>query len=194
MEGFKMVQTVVKEKYESEFFQSEFNLSGKIVKFEICGQTVDRCFEDRSVYLNINETIVGWLKGEDAIKLGQMLINHGQKALIANMINHQHIHMYSILMRYLSKDIVEKVIMEVVDENPANYGSGFRTYKVSCVWKENKEPEFDKDFCFETVVYWSPFEKEFKDQIERWGGEKLIIQGYDREKELDIFNKNVEEL
>ena len=97
----------------NEIFNS---LSEDKVKFTILGLGVERSYEDRSVYLNIKylpkerkglhkeETeIITWLNGEDAINLGQILIKHGLYSLESNMINHQKIHHYSQLYKFLNE-------------------------------------------------------------------------------------------
>jgi hypothetical protein len=183
-----MVQTVIKEKYEAETLEFENTLNEEKYIFEVYGQTVDRSYEDRDVYFRFSEH--GWLRGEDAIKLGQALIKHGTNALIANMINHQAIHEQSCFKRLLAEGRVQKVTMKVVDEHPANYGSGFRTYLVKPEWVSDKAPQYQEDFQFEVVIYWSPFEDEYKKQIQQWGGDLVVFEGYDREAELKAFQES----
>lgn len=94
-------------------------------QIEILGQTPERSFEDRSVYVNIKSIkkplksitsssiesdfyeITTWLDGEKAIELGQMFIEQGKFALEANMINHQNIHMSNTFKRFLDDDILK---------------------------------------------------------------------------------------
>lgn len=184
-----MVQTVVKEEYGPELIVVNVDPladepSG--TTFFIFGQTTDRSYEDRDVYFEFPEK--GWLRGEDAITIGQALIAHGTKALMANMINHQAVHRRHQFEEFIREGRIDKVIMTVVDEHPANYGSGFKTFLVKPTWHEGKAPEYEPEFEFEVVVYWSPFEDSFKEQIEYWGGDKVQLVGYDREKEVADFN------
>lgn len=187
LKGGIAMQTVVKEEYKPEVLRFRNELFENETTIEVHGQTVDRSFEDRDVYFNIDRNS-GWLNGEQAIELGQALIKHGTRALIANMINHQHSNRVSKLRKFISEDRVKEVIMSVVDEHPVNYGDGFKTYLVTPVWIENMAPKYEEDFSFETVVYWSPFEEEFAKQINSWGGNVQFV-GYDREKELKEFNQ-----
>jgi hypothetical protein len=187
------LETILKTQYEEEVFISKEPLSEKQFEMTIYGQTVERSMEDRSVYIRVNDNMATWLRGEDAIELGQMLIKHGNRALTANRINHQHIHMRRRLETHINAERIHQVIMEVTDEYPDNYGRGFKTYRVTPVWKEGMAPKYEEDFSFETIVYWSPFEKEFKAQLEKWGGDKVLLLGYDREEELKRFKKCCEE-
>ncbi len=184
------METVLKVEYEQEKFVSSKDILDNGLEIVMEGQTVDRSMEDRDVYLMINNRDTVWLRGEEAIELGMMLIKHGNRALTANMLNHQHIHMYRRLKDYLREERIETVIMEMVDEKPANHGSGFRTYSVTPTWIKGMEPMYDEKFNFETVIYWSPFERDFKEQLEKWGGDKVIIKGYNREEELERFNNS----
>jgi len=159
-----MVQTVVKTEYVGETLKFENSLSESIYEFEVHGLTPERSYEDRDVYFRFSES--GWLRGEDAIALGQLLVKHGTNALMANMIQHQHIHHISNVTRWLKEGRIEKVHMKMVDENPVNYGRGFRTYLVIPLWKNGMAPKYQEDFSFETVIYWSPLEEDYKKQLE----------------------------
>jgi len=191
-----MVQTVMKKQMEGEtlvYPYSSLSPENGNVTFNIQGQTGERSYEDREVYLNIND-ITMWLRGENAIQLGQKLIDHGTFALTSNRINHQHIHQMNQYKRYLSEGIVEGVELVVVDENPVNYGAGFRTYRITPSWIEGKEPEYNEDFSFETVIYWSPFEDEYHDQLDYYTeGLSYSILGYDRLAEVNAFKDVMEE-
>lgn len=168
-----MVQTVVHEVYEPETLTFRNSLFENDYVFDIYGQTGGMSYEDRNVYFDFTEGQHGWLDGEQAIALGQALIKHGTRALMANMINHQAIHRINQLKTYIREHRVSKLIVEMVDEHPANYGAGFHTFLIKPVWRRflgrSKAPEYNKDFCMEKVIYWSPIEEEFKDQLKRWG-------------------------
>ena len=187
-----MVQTVVKQKYVSEKLVLRAGLSEETISFEVYGQTTDRSYEDRSVFINFSNGH-GWLQGEDAIMLGQLLIKHGTNALMANMINHQLIHESQRLKKFIDEGRVNKVVMTVVDENPANYGEGFRTYHIQPEFKKGKVPDYHENFSFEHVIYWSPIDEEFKDQMDAYGGNVEFI-GYDRQAELVAFDRFVAEM
>lgn len=191
-----MVQTIVHEVYESETLTFRNSLFEKDYVFEVCGQTVDRSYEDRSVYFDFTEGQRGWLDGEQAIALGQALIKHGTKALMANMINHQAIHQMNLLRKYIRERRVSKLIMEMVDDHPVNYGGGFHTFLIKPVWKKrflgsSKAPEYNEDFCMETVIYWSPIAEEFKDQLKRWGC-PIEFVNYNHSKTIAEFQVLVE--
>jgi len=187
------VQTIVKEKYQSEEFEAVTRLDGEPSKFEVNGQTVEMSYEDRNVYYNFNESPEGWLDGEKAIELGTLLIEQGKKALLANMINHQLIHCISIYESYCKEDRVKQVILEMIDDTPVNYGKGFKTFLITPIWKQNKAPEYNEEFCFEDVIYFSPFEDEFENQINKFIVPVLFIN-YDHKKEVQKFNERCKSL
>jgi hypothetical protein len=181
-----MVQTVVKEQYESETVTFGNSLTESDYAFTVYGQTVDRSYEDRDVFFSFATR--GWLRGEDAIALGQLLIKHGARALNANMINHQLIHNQNEMNRFLQEGRVAKVTLAVVDEKPANHGSEFRTFLIQPTWHEGKAPEYEEDFAYERVIYFSPFDEEFSKQVARFG-ENVEFVGYDHEAAVAAFKE-----
>jgi hypothetical protein len=201
-------QTVVKDPYNPEVIILNSGVSGHPIAFTVHGQTPDRTYEDRDVYFAIDEQVMAsiyadkairpdfnfysHLRAEDAIQLGQALVAHGTRALMANMIQHQHIHHENNLKRFISEDRVEKIVFTMINDRPANHGDGWKVYSVKPVWNDGKAPEFQEDFEFETIVYWSPFEDEFKQQTGYWEV-PIEFVGYDHEKEVAAFNKMVEE-
>lgn len=206
-----MIQTVVKkeEKTENLVYQHSSLDDNNIVEFTILGQTGERSFEDRSVYFTIksgntdpvSENSVGpvqvdfsmWLQGEDAIAFGIKLIEQGKFALESNMINHQLIHMVNNFRRYLIEERIEEICFEVIDENPVNYGPGFRTYNIIPIWNEGMAPEYDEDFCFEKVIHWSPFEEEYQNQLDYYtNGCSYSFVGYDHDEEVRKFREEVQ--
>lgn len=195
-----MTETVMKEEEVLETLTFEDDLFENSITFELQGQNVDRSYEDRSVYFKVGhddeDCITEWLKGEDAITLGMALIKHGQFALKANMINHQLIHATRQLKKYVADGRVWFLKFTVVDENPVNYGRGHRTYQVKPIWRRGQAPEYSEDFQLETVVYWSPNDDEFTKQVERWTDRKClaVFEGYDRDKEVEEFNKEMEDM
>jgi hypothetical protein len=181
------------------------------IRFEILGQTGERSYEDRSVYLKVDTTEPApveepaptsicshskpefnmCLNGEDAIELVLKLIEQGKFALESNMINHQAIHTFNCFRRYLEEDRIEEVQFKVLDNSPPNYGSGFRLYLIKPIWKEGMEPEYNEDFMFERVIYWSPFEAEYADQLDAYTlGTSYSFEGYDRDGEVRAFKES----
>ena len=185
------VQTTVNEQYEKEEIRFLDKLFEREYAFEIQGQIVERSYEDRNVYFNFKETESGWLNGEQSIELGMKFIEHGKKALLANMINHQCIHCYNTLHRYIRKNRVENIILKMINDNPPNYGRGFKTFRIIPVWKERKIPEYAENFCFDDVIYFSPFQDEYNQQIEEFKV-PIKFEGYDHQKEVEEFQKEVE--
>lgn len=198
------VETVLKEKLDGEKVVIYNSLHERTSQIEVTAQGVDRSFEDRDVYFSIDaesSSIKGlglaqghniyteWLRAEQAIELGQALIRQGNLAFKENMLNHQLFRMKEALKEFISDGIVEYVRLTVVDENPVNYGSGSRKYLVEPIWIDGKEPEFREDFCFEQVIYFSPFDSEFKEQLEQFGEVQFV--GYDRESEVRKFEEAV---
>lgn len=217
------MKTVQSREECSEFLEYKFSSldedDAPKIRFEIRGQTGERSYEDRSVYLAVTATepIIEpipepalaiaeiqqtacrhaepnfnmWLNGEDAIDLGLKLIEHGKFALESNMINHQAIHTFRQFQRYLEEDRVEEVQFKVISNEPPNYGAGFRLYQITPIWKEGMSPEYCEDFTFESVIYWSPFEPEYADQLDAYTlGTSYSFEGYDREAELREFNES----
>ena len=165
--------------------------------FEIKGLSPERSYEDRDVYLNIksdaeNVNVTTWIRGENAIDLGMKLIEHGKFALESNMINHQLIHSKNQFKKYLDEGIVEEVEFTVIDQNPPNYGEGFRLYRIKPYWVEGMAPEYNENFEFECVIYWSTFDDKYADQLDYYThGCSYSMIGYDRELELNRFNEEV---
>lgn len=210
-----MVQTVVtnQEKTEVMTFPNSSLDDHAVTEITIQGQSGGLSYEDRSVYLSMksgnttpdgqnmgNLTVGGgdltmWLQGEQAIEFGIKLIEHGKFALEANMIGHQLIHAKRQYDQFLEEGRVEEVEFKVIDETPANYGSGFRTYAITPLWNEGMAPEYQEDFCLEHVIYWSPFEAEYADQLDHWTrGLSYSFIGYDHEEEVRIFEEQCREM
>lgn len=190
------VKTIVDEEYKTETIEYFNNLFERTMKIDIQGQTVDRSFEDRDVYLSIDhegKNITNWLRGEQAIELGTKLIVHGKKALIANMINHQLSRCDNRLMKFIDESRVKKIILKCIDEKPKNYGGGYKTFRVIPIWIKDKAPEYNEDFCYDVVIYFSPFEDEFKQQIERFKVNVEFVD-YDHEKEVKEFNERCKQM
>lgn len=205
-----MVQTIVKTPEVTEVltFPNSSLEDHNVTEITIQGQSGGPSYEDRSVFLSMKSgnttperesdlTIGGgdltmWLQGEHAIELGIKLIEHGKYALESNMIGHQHIHHKTQYLKFLEEGRVEEIEFKVIDNNPPNFGDGFRAYAITPLWVEGMEPEYQEDFWFETVIYWSPFEDEYADQLDHWTqGLSYSMIGYDREAELRSFNESI---
>jgi len=187
------METVVRKKEEKEIFKNKESLSERELEIEIMGQTTERSMEDRSVYVNIKynkNDIVTWINGEKAIELGQMLIKHGTFALESNMINHQRIHSYNILKRFLNDKLVKYINLIMVDENPVNYGKGFCEFKIKPQFYKGKSPKYQEDFEFGDVMYFTTYDKkEFLTTLDKFGGsDKIIFHNYKHEFWDDKIN------
>ena len=132
-----------------------------------------------------------WFQGEEAIEFGMKLIEHGKFALESNMINHQRIHMETCYKRFLAEERIEEVQFEMIDDSPANYGSGFHTFRITPIWNEGMAPQYQEDFSYEKVIYWSPFEADYADQLDYYtGGLSYSFVGYDHDKAVRDFNES----
>lgn len=199
------VQTIMNEEMPEEEFIYNDSLFNTKLSIKMKGNGVERSYEDRSVYLNLNFSdenkdsklkhkevvdLTTWINGEDAIRLGQMLIKHGVYSLESNMVNHQKIHHYNQLDRFLREDRIEKVVITKTSPEAEGYGSGFMIFDIKPVWKEGKAPEYQEDFEFNDVIYFSPFEEEFKKQLEEFGGiENVEFVNYSWEEEEKKFQE-----
>ncbi len=199
----KTVKTVMKENEKNLIFITPFpsNLYDKTkLTIEIMGQIPERSFEDRSVYINfkmensknniqtegLNSSM--WIQGEEAISLGMKLIESGNFAMKANMYNHQLFRMKKQLELYITEGRVKEVVFELIEEKPVNYGEGYHLFLITPVFHKGKEPEYVKDFCFEEVVYWSPFKKEFEEQMYSFVKNiSFRFKNYDHNKKIEEF-------
>ena len=186
----------------------ENDLLNTFMKFKIIGQTPDRSFEDRDVYIEITKSkiccgkddkicvgktsdqdiITEHLRGENAIELGLKLIEAGKFSLEANMINHQLIHSKNEMARLVKNGVIEKVILTVIDENPANYGGGFRLYSIKPVFTAEEMKNDPIQIEFEDVIYFDPTAGvDYKATLSCYYGDNIEIIGYDREAEVKHF-------
>lgn len=192
------IKTILDDKKEEETFSTSNNLFDDNIKITVYPSGVERSYEDRSVYINISKNkndISFFLNGEEAIKVGQLLIKNGLLSLEDNMYNHQKIHAYNNLKEFIDQNIIDKVYVTLLNPAPVNYGDGFYMFNIKPKWKKGKEPEYQEDFNFNDVIYFSPFEDEFNQQLERLGGkDKVEFINYDREKEVEEFNNKVKQM
>ena len=196
------MRTIQDKEMDSEFisfpYPSSLYENGDKLRFEIKGLTNERSYEDRDVFVNISKNddsaLTFWLRGETAIDLGVKLINHGKFALESNRINHQAIHVERQFHKYLDDGIVEEIEFKAIDRNPVNYGDGFIKFLITLFWVPGKEPEYEDEgeFSFEKVIYWSPFEKEYAEELDYYTrGCSYSFIGYDHDKEVERFNEQV---
>jgi hypothetical protein len=170
--------------FHNNLFERDFNV-------EIVAQHPERSYEDRSVFCDFNGK-TEWLNAEQALELGKALIEHGTKAFEMNMIQHQLIHHKSQLERFLKKGRVAKTVLTLVSKTADYHGNGFYIFEIRPEWVEGKEPKYQKDFHYEEVIYFSPFEDEYKNQLKQYGHNVEFV-GYDREHEVADFNKMCEQ-
>jgi len=203
------MDTVMKHAEEEDVLSYKFSSlddTDQRIEFTIKGLTTERSMEDRSVYFACKTTggegeqvkhsdanFTMWLQGEDAINMGLTLIEHGNFALEANRVNHQLIHMMNQLQRFHDAEIIDEVEFQMIDNHPLNSGIGFRTFRIVPHWKEGQAPQYQEDFSFEKVIYWSPFEEEYHDQLDYYTrGISYSFIGYDHDEEVRVFNEQCE--
>ncbi len=184
---------------------SSLSTEDDVISFKIMGQTNERTYEDREVFLNIKSEIgdtghchnpevdvVMWLRAEDAIDLGLKFIEHGKFAMESNMINHQSIHMLNSYRKFIEEGRIEEVVFTMIDNDPVNYGGGFKTFLIKPYWKEGMAPQYQEDFTIERVIYWSPFYEEYHDMLDGYtGGCSYSFVGYDHDVEVERFKEQV---
>lgn len=191
------METVFRKKEEMDKFtkQGSILFENSFLEINIQGLNVERSYEDRDVFIEIrNEKLdnyTTWMKGEDAIELGQMLIKHGTFALQSNMINHQKIHSYNTLKKYMDDNIVKYINLTMVDDKPVNYGTGFCEFEIKPDFYEGKEPIYQKNFKFNDVIYFGTyFKDDFIKSLKDFGGnEKVIFHNYEN-KFIDEVENN----
>lgn len=208
------MDTIQRREERSDILEYKFSSlddeGASLLRFEIRGLTGERSYEDRDVILRVSSTTpiieragavsIGntvpefqtWLRGEDAIELGLKLVEHGKFALESCIINHQAIHVFRNYQNYLSEGRVEEVRFEMINDNPPNYGDGFRLFKITPIWNEGMAPEYNENFTLEKVIYWSPFPEEYADQLDVYTrGTSYSFEGYDHDAEVRAFNESV---
>lgn len=189
------VKTVFDKKKQEKTFYTKDNLLEDEIRISAFPSGVERSYEDRSVHVTVDKngnSMDFFLNGEEAIELGQLFISQGAMALEDNMINHQKIHHYSQLDKFLREDRIEKVILTFKKKDTKNFGDGFYLFNIKPVWKEGKAPEYQEDFNFDDVIHFSPFEEEYKEHLKRFGGEdKVEFVDYDHQKEMDKFQEEI---
>lgn len=174
------------------------------VEFKVMGKTPERTIEDRSVFFEINTNIKGvednilhmWLNGEEAIHLGQTLVEQGVFALEANMVQHQQRFMANLLSNFIDDGRVYSLIFKNISDFPVNYGAGFVHFQITPEWHEGKAPQYMEDFTYEEVIYFSPFEQAYANQITKYTHGKCVINfiEYDHAERVQEFHKRVDEL
>ena len=125
-------------------------VSDNTIDIEILGQQPERSYEDRDVFVLFGDEQI-WLRGGDAIELGQALIEQGSYSLIANMLNHQLIHKEETLVEYIAGGYVKGLEIIILDRDPVNYGAGYMSVNIKPIWII--PPKYNEDFNFDKVVY-----------------------------------------
>lgn len=192
-------ETVLKEQKIQQTIEVRNKLFETVKRFTIAAQGQERSYEDRNVYLHIDEPdgllMREWLTAEQAIEIGNTLIAAGRQAFLDNMYNHQTNQIESQLDLYLREDRIKKVVLEMKDENPVNYGAGFKLFEITPVFEEGETPEYVADFSYEKVISFSPFEREYNTQLQLYGGPEMVeFIGYDHDYEVEIFQEQINEL
>lgn len=164
----RYLNEVREEPEKTRTFQSSENLLSDKLQVKAIGQNVERSYEDRDVYINITlsmNEIQTWIKGEESIELGKMLIEAGNDSLRYNRNQ-----AYEIIQLLAAKEGIAKgeysrlVITKKSDETPVNYGPGFHYYDLLYVSTTDMSSRLIPD----VVIYWSPFEDEYDKQIEMY--------------------------
>lgn len=100
------------------------------------------------------------------------LINHSTFAFLCNMVNHQKIHCYGHLSRWIHEDRVERIDVieknEYKDKQVPGYGDGYRVVDVKPIWKPGKAPKHNEDFSLEDIVCFPVSEDEYEFFIKRF--------------------------
>lgn len=198
-----MPRTTMTEQNEQESITVDYPSKlwdGRTITFGIWGQIPDRSYEDRDVFFEIHTSktkeeahspdvnMSMWFNGEDAIALGLALIKHGNFAMKANMYQHQLIHHRRQLAGFVREGRVHSILFEKKDGLPSHYGRGFHNFLITPIW--NKAPKYQRDFCFEDVIHWSPFAKNYKKDLKRHGyGVPILFVNYDHDLEVEKFNE-----
>ena len=155
------METVVKKEEKDVIITSPYPSSldkKNKIKFTIRGLCPERSIEDRDVFLSIDvdKTNIDsfWLQGEKAIELGLALIQEGNFALNANMIQHQLNYCKFSLKTFIKEKRIDYLKIKEINNKPVNYGQNFHTVNIQPVWNLNKEPKYQEDFNFDIVLYY----------------------------------------
>jgi hypothetical protein len=176
-------ETVYKHKLgeDTAFLRAGWVDDNQLVRVDVTATRPLYAHEDRNVRIRIGEEIYN-VKAESAMELGELLIRQARKTMVANMMNHTHIHYTNLLKGFMEEDRVDYTILTLVDKHPLNYPTGWQIYRVEVKWKEGEMPKHFDDFYFDTVIRWSEDETEYLKQLEEWCNPEVI--GYDRETDL----------
>ncbi|RLA81306.1 MAG: hypothetical protein DRG78_09435 [Epsilonproteobacteria bacterium] len=170
-----------------------------ILKISTTALNPERAYNDRDVYFellfksdkdsdlyNFNT----WITGEKCIELGMILIESGNDALNRSRLsNYETIELLAASSEANRNRYKSVIITKQSDEQPENYGGGFHYYDI--YYKADDDLYSRK--INDVVIHWSPFEKEFKEQLKKYtfGLEyKLVNFSYDEVKAaFDKFRK-----
>lgn len=100
------------------------------------------------------------------------LIDHATFAFTCNMVNHQKIHFYGHLRRWVHEGRVERIDIieqdEYKDKQIPGYGEGYICVDIKPIWKPDREPECNEDFHFEDVLYLPVNERDYESFFKRF--------------------------
>lgn len=162
------------------YFKSTSSLMDDKLIVNMLAQTPERAYNDRDVYLKISlknedgsveayKPMTTWIKGEEAIELGLMLAEAGNKSLEYNRCQVYETIEILAARSGMSKGIFDKVtITRKSDEQPNNYGAGYYYFDFVYHSKTNKEEPWTTRMINDVVIYWSPFEDEYKKQLKNY--------------------------
>ena len=205
---FKQYLNEFKQNAERKWtFKSKESLLDNILNVITIGQNVERSYEDREVFTEIwlehtkenpsvthggvDNKITTWLRGEDAIKLGQQFINSGNEALENNRNN-----AYEIIQLLGAKEDINRgkysrlIITKKLNIRPPNHGEGFYYYDLLYVSNNDMSSRLIED----VVIYWSPFEDEFNEQLKHYSNGLAVDKiGWSFKQIKDDFDKAYKE-
>lgn len=180
---------------QTRTFSSSENLLSDKLRVEMIGQNVERSYNDRDVYIKIELSmteIQTWIKGEEAIQLGEQLIQAGNDALEFNRKNaYEIIEILAALNGVKNGKYSRLIITKKSNERPFNYGPGFYYYDLLYVSNNSEESRLIKD----VVIYWSPFVDEFDKQMLYYsGGLPVDTIDWSYEEIKRDFDKDMEKI
>ncbi|MHA1766137.1 MAG: hypothetical protein ACTSVK_07730 [Promethearchaeota archaeon] len=184
-------------KTPKDLFDMEFEV-------KLLPQHPERSYEDRNVYVemkriskkkesNSNASLVEmntsfWLNGELAIELGNKFVEAGNRALGNNRLQaYETIQLLAARNEAKEGKFIKVIIERVSDEMPIGYGAGFYYFNLTYIAEDDLDTRRIKDF----VIYWSPFENEYKEQLKNmhqglpvenfgWDWQRDIKEPFDR--------------
>lgn len=204
----KFLNEYYQEPERIKLWTSSNSLLDNSLKINMRALQPERSYEDRDLYIEIwmennekdketyysnpDEKITTWLKGEEAIQLGKDLIEIGNKSLEYNRKQTYETIELLAAKDKISKGLISKLIItKKSDKYLANHGEGFCYYNLLYVGRNDLMSRYIED----VIIYWSPFEEEFKKQIQNYSnGIPVEMIGWNWEDIRDKFNKDMEKM